>query len=83
MVLLLHFLFLVKIRVKIRPFRYGNKYWVRKEEELLKILLKSDRFGMEIYSPTMITPCFMLLKSDRFGMEIYVGEKLMKKSLKS
>ncbi len=38
---------------------------------------------MEIYSPTMITPCFMLLKSDRFGMEIYVGEKLMKKSLKS
>ena len=54
--------------VKIRPFRYGNIFWVFSQR--YGYLLKSDRFGMEIvliptkyYDPNT-------LKSDRFGMEI-------------
>ena len=36
--------------VKIRPFRYGNRIAKRGVRIKEKVKLKSDRFGMEIYS---------------------------------
>ena len=59
--------------VKIRPFRYGNE----KNNNMIKLdkeylLLKSDRFGMEIFCVNSLWNCVLIvkLKSDRFGMEI-------------
>ena len=40
------------------------------------ILLKSDRFGMEIWLKILRILSRVMLKSDRFGMEIYFRKKL-------
>ena len=62
------------VKVKIRPFRYGN-YFLNPNEHLPKLVckLKSGRFGMEIHLKTQPDGSIVfisLLKSDHFGMEI-------------
>ena len=49
---------LVKIPVKIRPFRYGNGFERGDGVAQIELQLKSDRFGMEI-SFLSIQPYFL------------------------
>ncbi len=61
-------LYLMFFYVKIRPFRYGNPITFTVSFHVL--LLKSDRFGMEMQEGTYTITAVCALKSDRFGMEI-------------
>ena len=37
------------VKIKIRPFRYGNKRFKSVLSDFWDKILKSDRFGMEIW----------------------------------
>ena len=69
-----------KAVVKIRPFRYGNSENIAFNSSSATFLissLKSDRFGMEILTSSLIGFKTLPLKSDRFGMEILLLRLLL------